>query len=54
MAQSNIDNIYVSGFYHIDIYNIRAAVTYNLQNSPAAGCVLLQVAGVLDVVLNVA
>jgi len=39
---------YVSGFDHIDICNIRAAVTY----SPVAGCVSLQAAGVLDMVLD--
>ena len=41
------------GFVHIDISYITAAVTYNEQNSPAAGCVSLQVAGVLDMMLDV-
>ena len=40
----------MSGFGHIDI---TAAVTYNEQNSPAAGCVSLQVAGVFDMMLDV-
>ena len=44
----------MSGFVHIDITYITAAVTYNEQNSPAAGCVSLEVAGVLDMVLDVA
>ena len=44
----------MSGFGHIDISYINAAVTYNDQNSPAAGCVSLEVAGELDMVLDVA
>ena len=41
-----------SGFGHIDISY--AAVTYNWQNSPALGCVSLEVAVVLDMMLGVA
>ena len=44
----------MSGFVHIDISYITAAVTYNEQNSPAAGCVSLRVAGVFDMMLDVA